>query len=112
MGGPGEASRPTQSLAYGPIRSWSKIALASIKGSKVHRGKPPSGPRHNPLVGEPRAYGAKAYAGYNHFPTRPRGNRGRRRKLDVLASHSEESGVEWLTLAVKAEGVRRPSLSL
>ena len=36
-----------------------------------------------------------------NFPMRPRGNRGRRREVDVLASHSEESGLEWLTLTVK-----------
>ncbi len=76
-----------------------KIALASIKGSIIHRGKPPTDPKCNPLNGKPRAPGAKAYAGYN--PMRPRDNGGRRRELDVLASHSEESGVEWLTLAVK-----------
>ncbi len=35
MGGPGEASPPTQSLAYGPSRSWSQITLASIKGSVI-----------------------------------------------------------------------------
>ncbi len=73
------------------------------KVSKVHRGEPPSGPRHNPLVGEPRAYGAKAYAGYNHFPTRPRGNRGRRRKLDVLASHSDSAREENLATLSKAK---------
>ncbi len=72
------------------------------KVSKVPRG-PPSGPRHNPLVGEPRAYGAKAYAGYNHFPTRPRGNRGRRRKLDVLASHSGSAREENLATLSKAK---------